>query len=36
MPPLILTREQSRELDRRAIEDLGIPGLVLMENSGRG
>jgi NAD(P)H-hydrate epimerase len=34
-PPL-LTRAQSRELDRRAIEELGIPGLVLMENAGRG
>ncbi len=32
----ILTREQSRQLDRRAIEDYGIPGLVLMENAGRG
>jgi NAD(P)H-hydrate epimerase len=31
-----LTRAQSRELDRRAIEELGIPGLVLMENAGRG
>ena len=33
---LILTRDQSRELDRRAIEEYGIPGLVLMENAGRG
>jgi NAD(P)H-hydrate epimerase len=32
----ILTREQCRELDRRAIEEYGIPGLVLMENAGRG
>jgi NAD(P)H-hydrate epimerase len=31
-----LTREQSRELDRRAIDDYGISGLVLMENAGRG
>lgn len=25
-----------RELDRRTIEDLGLPGLVLMENAARG
>jgi NAD(P)H-hydrate epimerase len=31
-----LTREQSRAIDRRAIEDYGIPGIVLMENAGRG
>ncbi len=31
-----LTRSQVRELDRRAIDDLGIPGTVLMENAGRG
>src|SRR4029453_6965659 len=36
MAPLALTREQSRALDRRAIEEYGIPGLVLMENAGRG
>jgi NAD(P)H-hydrate epimerase len=36
MPRPALTREQSRELDRRAIEELGISGLVLMENAGRG
>ncbi len=33
---LYLTREQARALDRRAIEELGIPGIVLMENAGRG
>ena len=31
-----LTREEVREVDRHAIEDLGIPGVVLMENAGRG
>jgi len=30
-----VTREQMREMDRRAIEEYGIPGLVLMENAGR-
>lgn len=32
---LELTRAQVREVDRRAIEDYGIPGVVLMENAGR-
>ena len=32
----ILTREQTRALDRRAIDEYGISGLVLMENAGRG
>jgi NAD(P)H-hydrate epimerase len=31
-----LTRRQVRELDRRAIEEYGLPGVVLMENAGRG
>ncbi|MCA9245510.1 MAG: NAD(P)H-hydrate epimerase [Planctomycetales bacterium] len=31
-----LSRELVREVDRRAIEDFGIPGIVLMENAGRG
>ncbi|MHB8863571.1 MAG: NAD(P)H-hydrate epimerase [Pirellulaceae bacterium] len=31
-----LDREAVRELDRRAIEEFGIPGVVLMENAGRG
>lgn len=30
-----LTREQVRSYDRRAIEQLGVPGVVLMENAGR-
>jgi NAD(P)H-hydrate epimerase len=33
---MFLTREQARALDRRAIDELGIPGIVLMENAGRG
>lgn len=33
---LRLTRDQSREVDRIAIEQYGLPGLVLMENAGRG
>ncbi|OHB26642.1 MAG: hypothetical protein A2X84_07475 [Desulfuromonadaceae bacterium GWC2_58_13] len=32
----VLTAAQMRELDRTAIEDIGIPGVVLMENAGRG
>lgn len=31
-----LSREQVREVDRRAIEEFGVPGVVLMENAGRG
>jgi NAD(P)H-hydrate epimerase len=33
---MFLSREQARALDRRAIEEIGIPGAVLMENAGRG
>ena len=36
MEPFTLTREQVRELDRRAIDGFGVPGVVLMENAGRG
>lgn len=32
----LFTRDESRDVDRAAIEDLGIVGLVLMENAGRG
>ena len=31
----VMTRDELREVDRRAIEEFGIPGLVLMENAGR-
>ncbi len=33
---MLLTRKQVRDLDRRAIEEFGVPALVLMENAGRG
>ena len=36
MPPRALSRDEVREVDRRAIEDLGVPGIVLMENAGLG
>lgn len=29
------TRQISREIDRRTIEEFGVPGVVLMENAGR-
>ena len=32
----ILSRAQVREVDRRAIDEYGMSGLVLMENAGRG
>jgi NAD(P)H-hydrate epimerase len=31
-----LSREEVRALDRSAIEEFGVPGVVLMENAGRG
>jgi len=31
-----VTASEMRELDRRAIEEFGVPGVVLMENAGRG
>ena len=35
-PALFLTREQARAFDKHAIDQLGIPSAVLMENAGRG
>ena len=35
MSPTI-TRQQSRDVDRRAVAQYGMTGLVLMENAGRG
>ena len=31
-----LSRDEVRDIDRRAIDELGMPGIVLMENAGRG
>jgi NAD(P)H-hydrate epimerase len=36
MTPFHLTRAAVRDLDRRAIDEFGVPGVVLMENAGRG
>ncbi len=33
---LVCTAAQARELDRRVIEDLGLPGIALMEIASRG
>jgi NAD(P)H-hydrate epimerase len=33
---MYLSRDECRDLDRRAIEQFGVPGVVLMENAGRG
>ncbi len=32
----VIDRRSARELDRRAMTEYGIPGMVLMENAGRG
>ncbi len=32
---MAITRDQSRDLDRRAIDEFGVPAIVLMENAGR-
>ena len=31
-----LSRDEARELDRRAVDEFAVPGIVLMENAGRG
>ena len=36
MTPFALSRDEVRDLDRRAIQEYGVPGVVLMENAGRG
>src|SRR4051812_28809680 len=33
---MFLSRDEVRDIDRRAIEEFGVPGVVLMENAGRG
>ncbi|MEO1996934.1 MAG: NAD(P)H-hydrate epimerase, partial [Planctomycetaceae bacterium] len=33
---IFITRSQSRAIDQLAIRKFGIPGIVLMENAGRG
>lgn len=34
--PFWLSRDEVRELDRRAGDEFGVPSIVLMENAGRG
>src|SRR5438270_5540600 len=36
MSALLLSRDEVRAVDWRAIEEYGVPGVVLMENAGRG
>lgn len=36
MPEHVLSRAEARAVDRRAMEEFGLPGIVLMENAGRG
>ena len=35
-PERVFTRQSSREVDRRAFEEYGMPGVVMMENASRG
>jgi len=32
----VVRRDEMREIDRRAVEEFGIPSIILMENAGRG
>tara|TARA_R110002072_G_scaffold303121_1_gene494546 strand:+ start:76434 stop:77249 length:816 start_codon:yes stop_codon:yes gene_type:complete len=34
--PKVMSRDEVRNVDQRAINEFGIPGVVLMENAGRG
>ncbi|MCS7309466.1 MAG: NAD(P)H-hydrate dehydratase [Armatimonadetes bacterium] len=34
MLPVLVTAKEMREMDRRTVEEFGIPGLLLMENAG--
>jgi NAD(P)H-hydrate epimerase len=36
MSPRTLTRREVREIDERAIREFAMPGILLMENAGRG
>ena len=36
MTSLTISRQQARELDRRAVEEFGMASVMLMENAGRG
>ena len=36
MDPMVFSKDAIRELDLQAITDYAIPGVILMENAGRG